>query len=119
MNEWISVKNKMPESGVPVIAFVVDAHAGKYTRTIRASYAAAKTLEQSPDCDGGEYDADADVYWCDEGWYEDNFFEETHWAVDGTVTHWMPLPDPPKGSVVKAAVVRSRNMSIYDWKRNG
>ncbi len=98
IKEWIDVKNRLPKSGVPVIVFVV---VGDKTRRLRALYAARHTLElgddQEPwgdDC----YDEETDTYFCPEGWYEYNEFEDTHWHIDGTVTHWMPLPDPPTTS---------------------
>lgn len=94
--EWIEVANELPKDGVPVIAFVTGCFGNsKATRRIRAQYAGKFSLPQSDECDGGEYDEATDQFYCDEGWYESNVFEETHWAVDGTVTHWMPLPEPP------------------------
>lgn len=82
-----------PASGIPVIA-VVDIGNNR-RRVIRAEYAAPKSLEMHPDCDGGEYDEEEGKYWCEEGWYETNEFEDIHYGVDGVVTHWMPLPHLP------------------------
>jgi hypothetical protein len=54
--------------------------------------------------DGDSYQGDADYcgeqdnYYWPEGWYEWNFYEETHWVVEGKVTHWMCLPDFPEDS---------------------
>lgn len=31
------------------------------------------------------------------GWWEQSEYSETFCAVDDTVTHWMPMPEPPKG----------------------
>lgn len=97
MSQWISVDERLPESGVPVIVFVAGTYDNK-PRRLRASYAAHHTLElgddQEPwgdDC----YDEATDAYYCPEGWYEHNEYEETHWHIGGTVTHWMPLPPPP------------------------
>lgn len=100
MSEWIATHENvsLPVSGQPVLAFVQSAHGNpRATRRIRAMYAGKFTLEAA-DEDGefSEYDEAADQYYCPPGWYEKNEFEETHWAVDGTVTHWMLLPDPPK-----------------------
>ena len=99
--EWIAVKERLPESGVPVIVFVVrfsDYDQKRITRRLRAEYAAPKTLELGDDQEpfGGDcYDEATDTYYCPEGWYESNEMEETHWCIDGQVTHWMPLPEPP------------------------
>lgn len=91
---WVSVDDRMPDAGVPVIAFVAPNEFGK-TRRIRAQYAPPNTLEQAPECGGGYYDEDTDKYYCEEGWYETNEYEEIHWAVGGVVTYWMPLPNQP------------------------
>lgn len=92
---WIKVSDRLPRPGVPVLAFVAPNESGK-TRTIRAQHAPPKTLEQSPDADSGEYDEATDTFYCEEGWYETNEYEEVHWNVGGVVTHWMALPLPPK-----------------------
>lgn len=94
--EWIETKTALPKSGLPVIAFVSSAFGNtEATRRIRASYADKFTLESGDDEDFGEYDEKTDAYYCPPGWYETNEFEDTHWAVDGEVTHWMFLPAPP------------------------
>lgn len=95
--KWVPVGEQLPEPGVPVLVFVPNAHgADGNSRRLRAQYAAEKTLEQADCCDGGTYDEETDTYWCELGWYENNEFEDTHWAIDGTVTHWMPLPAAPE-----------------------
>lgn len=97
---WISVKSAMPKTGTPVIAFVENVYGNKNaTRRIRAEYAAPKSLPLHEDAEGGEYDETTDQYYCEEGWYESNEFEETHWRVDGDVTNWMPLPSPPSNEL--------------------
>jgi hypothetical protein len=93
---WIAVTERMPEAGVPVLAFVTNS-AGK-TRRIRASYAPPKTIEASGEdinYEAAEYAEEEDQYWLREGWYEQNEYEEVHWHVDDPVSHWMPLPAPP------------------------
>lgn len=95
MSEWIKCSDQMPKPGVNVLAFVQHFGGGKYTRRIRAMYAAAKTLEAADEEDG-EYDEERDAYFVKPGWYESNEYEEVHWAVHDPVTHWMTLPDPPK-----------------------
>lgn len=43
-----------------------------------------------------EYDEEADAYIVPEGWWEAVRYGEEFSAVDDFVTHWMPLPEPPK-----------------------
>lgn len=95
---WTKCTDRMPEAGIPVIAFVPSFHGGGRSRRIRAQYAPPKTLELSPYAEGGEYDEATDTYYCEEGWYESNEYEEVHWAVTDTVTHWAPLQAPPNDS---------------------
>lgn len=91
---WIKCSDQMPKPGTPVLAFVRAEARPKWTRRIRAMYAAPKTLEAA-DGDDGEYDEERDAYFCKEGWYETNEYEEVHWVVHDRVTHWMPMPEPP------------------------
>ena len=87
MAGWISVDERLPESGTPVLLDI----GKKYP--IRAMWAPAKTLEASNDSDAvGDYDEATDTYYCPEGWYEWNQHEETHWSVTETPRAWMPLP---------------------------
>lgn len=92
---WIPTTVEMPPSGVPVIAFVPNFCSGGKSRRIRAQYAQPKTLELSEEAEGGEYDEVTGTYYCTEGWYETNEYEDVHWAVSDVVTHWQPLPDVP------------------------
>jgi len=95
MDKWISVEERLPESDVPVFAHFFDT-AGR-AKTVRAIYAAPKSVQQwSDDYEACEYDEVADCYWLQEGWYETNEFEEVHWKVERPITHWRPLPEPPK-----------------------
>ena len=91
---WISVNDQMPEPGVPVIALVAPNEHGQQRR-IRAMWAPANTLELAPGAEGGVYDEATDTFYCEEGWYETNEYEEVHWDVSGTVTHWQKLPPLP------------------------
>ena len=64
---WISVKDKVPESNEIV-------------------------LVSAQDKDGDRYHALAVRYPCGDWDSTDEYFNQ--W--DGEVTHWMPLPEPPK-----------------------
>lgn len=73
MSEWISVKDRLPESGVPVLVTFVG-----YTDNKLHSDGVARW---EPDLNG--YNG---------GW---------EWTLDFSdatveITHWMPLPEPPK-----------------------
>ena len=92
---WIKCSDRMPKPNVSVIAFVPAYGGGDKGRVIRAQYASPKTLEQSYDSECGEYDDETDTYYCAEGWYETNEYEDVHWYVSDRVTHWIPLPDAP------------------------
>lgn len=69
--EWISVKERMPEPEKPVLVFD---DFGDMTTAYLHNYSWGTTDWHL--CETGSYADDADV--------------------DGTVTHWMPLPEPPK-----------------------
>jgi hypothetical protein len=95
--QWIPVSERLPESGVIVLACYTN-RAGN-VRRIRAQWVAAKTSEYMADGDFGEYDEATDTYYDPEGWYEciDNWGDYSSVMVgEGEITHWMPLPDAPK-----------------------
>ena len=93
---WISVKDKMPDSGLTVLACYKNS--GQLIRRVRAMWVAAKSVESGCDSYIGEYDEESDTYYDPEGWYEkiDNWEEFTALMIDHPVTHWMPLPSAPK-----------------------
>lgn len=81
VQEWISVDDKLPE--------VVSIHK-RYRSTIKKStrvlcvcvQKSGKTIVKEGYCE----------------WYND--YPEPRWRIPGTidaVTHWMPIPQPPKG----------------------
>lgn len=91
---WIPVGERLPGAEVMVLAYYKNS-LGKHRR-IRAFYAPKHTVS-APDFEGDpDYDEAQDEYYLPEGWYEANEHEETHWQVDEPITHWMPLPEPPK-----------------------
>lgn len=63
VQEWISVKDKLPENV-------------KEGLLIALRWGAV------------------DIGWCEDGRWGSQFVDEYE---DGEVTHWMPLPEPPKG----------------------
>jgi hypothetical protein len=96
--EWIKVEDRLPVPGDPVIAFVVDPSRPKWSRRIRAQYAAENTLELGCDHDpweGCTQTEEGGDWFVEPGWYETNEYEDTHWRVTDVVTHWMLLPEPP------------------------
>ena len=89
MAGWISVDERLPEPGNPVLLDI----GKKYP--IRALWAAKNTVRVGTDVDDwGEYDEETDEYYCPEGWYEWNEHEEVHWAVSETPRAWSELPQP-------------------------
>ena len=93
--DWIKVSDRFPEPEQKVIAFYKNP-LGK-ARTIMACYvpkfACLGYIDDDTDL---EYDEATDESYLPEGWYEENEFEEVHYAVDGNITHWMPLPKNPE-----------------------
>jgi hypothetical protein len=92
----VPVAERLPEPGKKVLAHYLNA-LGK-PRTIIAEWVPAKTREDSPDGDLGEYDDETDLFYWPEGWYEqiENWDDFTALLVDeGEITHWQPLPRGP------------------------
>ena len=107
MNAWIDSAEQKPESGIPVLVAVTSGNGSRtYRRILRAEYAAPKTLLAYDDL--GEYDEAADEYYCVEGWYESNEYEDVHWRINDAVTHWQPLPKWPE----EGRVTHEQAMSV-------
>ena len=84
---WISVDERLPEPGTPVLLDI----GKKYP--IRAMWAAKHTVQAADDdTDWGEYVEADDMYYAPEGWYEWNQCEDNHWRVTETPRAWMQLP---------------------------
>ena len=102
--KWISVKDRLPESGVYVL-ICCEMHryggeiAGKYV--CDGYYAEANKIIAGgfPDECNCEYSEEDDEFYLCEGWYEviKNWDDYNSVTVEDSVTHWMPLPQPPKG----------------------
>ena len=103
VQEWISVKDRLPESGAHVL-ICCEMHrcggeiAGKYV--CDGYYAEANKIVAGgfPDECDCEYSEEDDAYYLCEGWYEviKNWDDYNNVAVEDFVTHWMHLPEPPK-----------------------
>lgn len=104
--EWINVKDRLPENEEVVLIFAKrkcwdDGY--KYIRLVAKAIHTdgMHNTENSGLCWNGddmswEYDETNDAYIIPEGWWEDVDYVEQFAAVDDFVTHWMPLPEPPK-----------------------
>ena len=85
---WIKCADKMPEQGVPVIAYIPNFNGGNHARRIRAIWVEADTIEA---------DEDFEHEYLPAGWYEYGEYSESMDAVSDAITHWRPLPDKPEG----------------------
>ena len=104
VQEWISADDRLPENGVHVL-LCCEIHryggeiAGKYV--CDGYYAEANKIIAGgfPDECDCEYSEEDDEYYLREGWYEviKNWDDYNSVAVEDLVTHWMPLPELPKG----------------------
>ena len=77
VQEWISVKDRLPESGKDAVLIALRWGA-------------------------------VDIGWCEEGRWGSEFVNEYD---DGEVTHWMPLPQPPKG---ECKTMNCKHEFVYD-----
>ena len=84
MNEWISVKDRLPKENGFVIGRSVGANDSQHsTGTIIIYFCSAMNKGEE--------------------------FQSQHRATHVTLTHWMPLPDPPKvTSHVNAAIYSNK-----------
>ena len=99
VQEWISVKDRLPENGVHVL-LCCEMHryggeiAGKYI--CDGYYAEANKIIAGgfPDECNCEYSEEDDEFYLCEGWYEviKNWDDYNSVVVEDFVTHWMPLP---------------------------
>lgn len=98
--QWISVEDRLPEPEQEVLA-VCRKRYGLVVVPAIYENGEVNTYDSTwnwYDCDF-PYDEENDVYIIPEGWWENRYFnpEDTfNSPVDAPVTHWMPLPEPPK-----------------------
>lgn len=96
---WIPVSNVKPESGKHVLLCCEIKPLGK-RYVCDGYYAQSKTITTICDDDNNyEYDEETDEYYLIEGYYEiiKNCDDYSSIAIEDFVTHWKPLPEPPKG----------------------
>lgn len=104
---WISVKDRMPESGKHVLVCCeihpLNPNGMSKKRYICDGYYAAEhsIADDCRDydfCDAYDYDEEEDEYYLKEGWYEviKNWDEYSSVVIEDFVTYWMPLPELPK-----------------------
>lgn len=100
---WIPVEERLPENAEAVLVRGYAVNNPKYKATFKGRWIAAHSMladDFGSDSDMDlEYDEAKDAYYVLEGWFEriENWDDYTDIAVcDFTITHWMPLPEPPE-----------------------
>lgn len=101
---WISVEDKLPANETEVLAVCVR---NGYRFICPVIYETGTTLMQDSIWNWyelynyGTYSEENDDYFIPAGWWEARQFmpdDVYNNPVDCAVTHWMPLPEPPKGA---------------------
>lgn len=93
--QWISVKERLPDDGV-LISYLTEW--GK--RETEQAYYVPDGEEIAGEWWGSDdwrYDCVTDDGYVKSGWYTASCAADTVYPIKGTVTHWMPIPDPPQG----------------------
>lgn len=104
-SQWVPVAERLPESGVHVLVFCeIRSGGGVYERYVCDGYYAKRYKEQAWNNSGDiacEYLEEDDEYYLLEGWYEviKNWDDYNSIVIHDFVTHWMPIPEPPKEEI--------------------
>ena len=98
---WRRVEDGLPESGTHVLACceVRGIYGHKSHYVCDAFHTDNKSIPCSYNDDiDSEYDEETDEYYFPVGWWEviKNWDDYSCVAINDFVTHWMPLPEPPK-----------------------
>ena len=102
MTQWISVKDRLPECEQEVLVLFKGWNWCGVTTGMYED--GTKHTEDSDWCwtdpeYSFEYCEETDDWIISEGWWEYNHFNPDdvyNGVIDRPVTHWMPLPEPPK-----------------------
>ena len=103
--QWISVNDRMPKAEERVLVCVENKYAGKtYKNVVTGMHEDGTVYREDSDWmfnDFDElrtYDEEKDDWIIPEGWWEYTLYndENENYRIDGNVTHWMPIPEPPQ-----------------------
>ena len=103
--QWISVNDRLPKAEERVLVCVENKYAGKtYKNVVTGMHEDGTVYREDSDWmfnDFDElrtYDEEKDDWIIPEGWWEYTLYNEENenYIIDGNVTHWMPIPEPPQ-----------------------
>jgi hypothetical protein len=100
---WIPVTDRLPDSNRTVLVSALT-KCFRHRHTLMVSHVGhheftTEDIEWREYEGETEYDEQNDCFWIPECWYEVNAIDDNgNWIIDSEydVTHWMPLPEPPK-----------------------